>query len=109
LGFGLIVIGVILLLISVLTSGPESCPANGCVPGEFLWYNVVRDAAFFSSISFIALGIILLIVARRMKPAQETETPIAQGPPAGKIGNYVSGVSSDQLYQVYRDGRFRDN
>jgi thiosulfate reductase cytochrome b subunit len=73
LAFGLVVIGVILLLISVLTGGPESCPANGCVPGEFLWYNVVRDAAFFSSIAFIALGIILLIVARRTKPSQETE------------------------------------
>jgi hypothetical protein len=96
LGFGLIAIGVILLIISILTGGPESCPPNGCVPEVFLWYDVVRGVAFFSSIAFIALGIILLIAARRMKPAQEREAPIAQGPPAGKIGNYVSGVSSDQ-------------
>src|SRR5260370_40453989 len=68
LGFGLIAIGVILLIISVLAGGPESCPATGCVPGVFLWYDVVRAAAFFSSIAFIALGILLVIVARRLKP-----------------------------------------
>ena len=71
LGFGLIAIGVILLIISVLARGPESCPATGCVPGAFLWYDVVRAVAFFSSIAFIALGILLLIVARRMNPKDE--------------------------------------
>jgi hypothetical protein len=80
LGFGLIAIGVILLLVSVLTGGPESCPATGCVPGVFLWYDIVRDAAFFSSTTFIVSGITLLIVARRLKPAQETETAIVQAP-----------------------------
>jgi hypothetical protein len=83
LGFGLIAIGVILLIINILTGGPESCSPNGCVPGGFLWYDVVRGVAFFSSIAFIALGIMLLIVARRMKPAQENKSPIAQGPAGG--------------------------
>lgn len=77
LGFGLVAIGVILLTISIFTGQPESCPANGCVPGVFFWYDVVRGIAFFSSIAFIVLGIILLIVARRMRPAKEIET-IAQ-------------------------------
>ena len=80
LGFGLIAIGVILLLVSVLIGGPESCPATGCVPGVFLWYDVVRAVAFYSSIAFIAIGIILLIAARRMKPQQETEAAVAQAP-----------------------------
>jgi hypothetical protein len=46
----------------------------------FLWYDIVRDAAFFSSTTFIVSGITLLIVARRLKPAQETETAIVQAP-----------------------------
>ena len=80
LGFGLVVIGAILLLVSLLTGGPESCPATGCVPGVFLWYDVVRAVAFFSSIAFIALGIILLVVASRLEPKKETQAAFAQPP-----------------------------
>jgi len=46
----------------------------------FLWYDVARGAAFFLSIAFIGLRVILPIAARRMKPAQETEAAIEQVP-----------------------------
>ena len=83
LGFGLTVIGLILLFISVLTGGPESCPATGCVPGVFFWYFVVRDAAFFLSLAFIVLGIVLIIVARRMKATKETNMVAVHAPASG--------------------------
>jgi thiosulfate reductase cytochrome b subunit len=81
LGFGLTLIGLILLFISLLTGGPESCPATGCVLGVFFWYDVVRNAAFFSSVAFIVLGILLIIVARLMKPTMETNTVADHGAP----------------------------
>ncbi|OLD13492.1 MAG: hypothetical protein AUI97_04105 [Crenarchaeota archaeon 13_1_40CM_3_52_17] len=80
LGFGLTVIGLILLFISILTGGPESCPATGCVPGVFLWYDIVRDAAFFLSIAFIVLGIVMTIASRRMKPRWDTNMVAAHTP-----------------------------
>jgi hypothetical protein len=75
LGFALIVLGFLLVLITVL-GGPGfyNCPANGCPSGTFQWYLVVSTVTFFSGIAFILSGIILLIVARGMKPKQETET-----------------------------------
>jgi len=82
LGFGLTVIGLILLFISLLTGGPESCP-SGCVPGVFFWYYVVRDAEFFLSLAFIVLGIVLIIVAIRMKATKETNTVAVHAPASG--------------------------
>jgi thiosulfate reductase cytochrome b subunit len=71
LGFGLIVIGDILLIVGIFTLGmPEHCPANGCVPGAFFWIDLMSSVTFFSGITFIAIGIVLIIVARRMKPDQ---------------------------------------
>jgi uncharacterized membrane protein len=81
MGFVLLVIGLIFLIIGVFALGePESCPVNGCVPGEFLWLDILRAAVFFSGVVFIAIGITLLIVARRMKPMQETGSVVAQIP-----------------------------
>jgi len=85
LGFGLTLIGLVLFFISLLTGGPESCPATGCVPGVFFWYDVVRNAAFFSSITFIVLGILLIILARRMEPAMETNTVADHAPQTSKM------------------------
>jgi thiosulfate reductase cytochrome b subunit len=75
LGFALIVLGFLLVVITVL-GGPGfyNCPANGCPPGTFQWYWVVSTIAFFSGIAFILSGIILLIIARGLKPKRETET-----------------------------------
>jgi len=83
LGFGLTVIGLILLFISLLTGGLEICPTTGCVPGVFFWYFVVRDAAFFLSLAFIVLGIVLIIVARRMKATKETNMVAVHAPASG--------------------------
>ena len=68
LGSGLIIIGVILLVIGTIgLNQVYHCPINGCGPeveSRIFWERV----SFYSGIAFIAAGIILLFVARRMKP-----------------------------------------
>jgi ABC-type antimicrobial peptide transport system permease subunit len=72
LGFALVVLGILLFLVAVLGGpGIMHCPANGCPPLTFQEY-LVGILVFFSSIALIIAGIILLIVARKMKPRQET-------------------------------------
>ena len=73
LGFALIVLGIFLFMLGLIGgpsgSGP-SCPLNGCPPGPLPWYWWLPGASFFSGITLIIIGIILLIVARSMKPKQ---------------------------------------
>ena len=82
LGFALIVIGIFLFMLGLI-GGPELsvyCPANGCLPVSLPWYWWVPTASFFSGIALVVVGIILLIVARPIKPAQHTEVAMAQVP-----------------------------
>jgi FtsH-binding integral membrane protein len=70
LGFALIVLGFLLIIIALLGGfGISSCPANGCPPSTFQWVGIFT---FSSGIALVIIGIILLIVAREMKPDQET-------------------------------------
>ena len=71
LGFGLIAIGVILLMISALAASRNLVMQTVAFLARFLWYDVVHTVAFFSSIALIALGTVLLVAARRVKPEQE--------------------------------------
>lgn len=66
LGFVLIIVGILLILIALLSTTVTNCPAGSCPPesppmGGFL---------FFSGIALAIIGIILVIIARRMKPEQ---------------------------------------
>jgi len=76
-GFALIILGIILFMIGVF--GIISfrtyidCPTSGCPPYSLPAYYLLPVASFFSGIAFVVAGIILLIVARGMKP-RETET-----------------------------------
>jgi len=82
LGFALMVIGIFLFMLGLI-GGPELstyCPVNGCLPVSLPWYWWVPTAAFFSGIALVVVGIVLLIVARGMKPKQETEVAISQMP-----------------------------
>ena len=45
-----------------------------------MWYDIVRDAAFFLSIAFIVLGIVMTIASRRMKPRWDTNMVAAHTP-----------------------------
>ena len=65
LGFALIIIG-FLLIILALGGTTTYCPANGCPNSASPWMGVF---VFFSGITLVIIGIILLIVARRMKPS----------------------------------------
>jgi uncharacterized membrane protein len=80
LGFALIVIGILLFILGLLGGGYQSCPSVrpgfGCsVP----WYWWIPGASFVSGIGLIIVGIILLVLARRIKPKRKTDT--ARGPP----------------------------
>jgi len=82
LGFAFIVLGIFLFMLGLI-DGPElstSCPANGCPPVSLPWYWWVPTASFFSGITLVMVGIVLLIVARGMKPKQETDVAIPQTP-----------------------------
>ncbi|OLE90965.1 MAG: hypothetical protein AUF79_07455 [Crenarchaeota archaeon 13_1_20CM_2_51_8] len=51
---------------------PTNCPPNGCPP-DVLWRIYGPSIiSFYSGIALIAVGIILLFVARRMKPEKDT-------------------------------------
>jgi hypothetical protein len=83
LGFALIVIGIFLFMIGLIggaTGTGTYCPLNGCPPGSLPWYWWLPGASFFSGIALVIVGIILLIVARCMKPKQETDVAIPQTP-----------------------------
>lgn len=71
LGFALIVLGIFLFTLGVI-GGPfgafTSCPLNGPCPLPWYWW--LPAASFFSGITLITIGIILLIIAGRMKPEQ---------------------------------------
>ncbi|HEV2118936.1 MAG TPA: hypothetical protein VGS11_02330 [Candidatus Bathyarchaeia archaeon] len=76
LEFALIVLGFLLFLVALLGgSGVTTCPVSGCVPGPYQWYAAVGFLAFVSGIALMILGIVLLILARDMKPEQETDVP----------------------------------
>ena len=83
LGFALIVIGIFLFILGLI-GGPTgtypSCPINGCPPGPLPWYWWLPAASFFSGIGLVIVGIILVIVARGMRPKQEKNAAIAQMP-----------------------------
>jgi len=77
LGFALIIVGFLLLLITLLYTSVTNCPANGCPNNASPWIGVL---VFFSSITLVIIGIILLIVARRMKPERDTDAAFEQEP-----------------------------
>ncbi len=88
LGFALIVIGIFLFILSLL-AGPFRLPF---LTGEPLpWYWWIPSATFFSGIGLTITGIILLIVARSMKPEQKTEAANTQTPAGARIGNCALG------------------
>ena len=73
LGFALVVLGIFLFMLGLIggpTGTGPSCPLNGCPPGPLPWYWWLPAASFFSGITLIIIGIILLVVAQRMKPEQ---------------------------------------
>ena len=81
LGFALTVIGIFLIILSLIAgpyrySGPP-CAYPGC---PLPWYWWIPSASFFSGIGLTIAGIILLIVARSMKPKQKTDAAIKQAP-----------------------------
>jgi len=61
-----------------LIGGPQQslpCPTSGCpppVPSVLPWYWWIPGAAFFSGIALVIAGIVLIIIARGVKPRQET-------------------------------------
>ncbi len=82
LGFALVLIGILLLLLGLL-GGPQqnvACPVSGCPPSVLPWYWWIPSASFFSGTGLIITGIILLIVARSMKPKQRTDATFTQAP-----------------------------
>jgi len=80
LGFALIVIGILLFILALLappyTSSLAPCAYPGC---QLPWYWWITGASFISGIGLIIVGIILLILARRMKPERRTDA--AEGSP----------------------------
>ena len=74
LGFALIVIGILLFILGLLappyTSSLAPCAYPGC---PLPWYWWIPGASFTSGIGLITAGIILLILARRMKPKPRTD------------------------------------
>jgi len=79
LGFALIVLGIFLFMLGLIggsTGTGPACPLNGCPPGPLPWYWWLPAASFLSGIALVIIGIILLIVARSMKPKQEVDTAI---------------------------------
>jgi len=74
LGFALIVIGVIFLMAAIIgLNQAYDCPISGCGPeiASRIGWELVT---FWLSIAFIAVGIILLFIARRMRPEMETDS-----------------------------------
>jgi hypothetical protein len=70
-------VGFLLIIIALLGgSGVTYCPANGCPPGGSAWMGVF---VFFSGIALVIIGIILLIVARSMKPNPAKDKPEESG------------------------------
>ncbi len=71
LGFALIVIGILLFILGLLADTSQSCPpVPSAYPGgcPLQWYWWIPGASFISGIGLIIVGIILVILARRMKP-----------------------------------------
>jgi len=69
LGFALIVMGIFPLFFG-LRGNSTSCPATGCpdsVISRLCWQSAI---SFFSGITLVTVGIVLVIMTRRMKPAQ---------------------------------------
>ena len=67
LGFTLIIVGCLLIIFTLLGTSVTNCPPNQCVPGGSPWMGVF---VFFSGIALVIIGVILLIIARRMKLEQ---------------------------------------
>jgi hypothetical protein len=75
LGFFLIIIGVFPLFFG-LQGGWTTCPPTGCPPSvisRLYWQSTI---SFFSGITLVTTGIVLLIAARQMKPVQKTDVAI---------------------------------
>ncbi len=85
LGFALIVIGVILLMAAIIgLNQGYNCPISGCGPeiASRIYWEIVT---FWSGITFIAVGIILLFMARGMRPKMETDSVTStQSPEPGQ-------------------------
>ena len=84
LGFALLVVGIFLFILGLIAgpygySGPP-CAYPGCVPSVLPWYWWIPSASFLSGIALTIAGIILLIVARSMKPQQRTDAANTQTP-----------------------------
>jgi hypothetical protein len=75
LGFALILIGILLIILDLLGGGYQSCPllspAYPSCPSPWYWW--IPGASFISGIGLIIVGIILLILARRLKPKPTTD------------------------------------
>jgi uncharacterized membrane protein HdeD (DUF308 family) len=75
-GFALIILGILLIMLGVLSviTFMEStyCPASGCPPYSLPLQSLLLPT-FFSGIAFVIIGIILLIVARGMKPKRDSD------------------------------------
>ncbi len=68
LGFFLVVLGTILLIIGLIgLNTPTFCPANSC-SSDVLWriYGPYW-VSFYSGVALIMIGILLLVLARRVK------------------------------------------
>ncbi len=71
LGFALIIVGFLLIIITLLGTSITNCPPSRCVPGGSSWMGVF---VFFSGITLVIIGIILLIIASK----HETKAGLAQ-------------------------------
>lgn len=85
LGFALVVLGFFLFMIGLI-GGPDLHILTG---QPLPWYWWVPTASFFSGIALVIVGIILLIVARGMKPEQWTDAAAEQVPESEQIENYA--------------------
>ena len=77
LGFLLIAIGILLFILGLLAP-PYSLPPCAYPGCPLPWYWWIPGASFISGIGLIIAGIILLVLARRMKPKPKTD--LADGP-----------------------------
>jgi hypothetical protein len=105
LGFALFVLGIFLFIIGLL-GYPIPISTGEPLP----WYWWVPTASVLSGIALIVIGIVLLIVARGMKPNQEPDTTLAHDAPEHdvELGFHCGGklvVSCrDQGYSVVGAG-----
>lgn len=79
LGLVLTVMGIVPLVFS-FTEGTIICPSTGCPPNvlsTLYWQSAIL---FFSGIALVVLGIMSILVARRVKRTQWTDAPFPSAP-----------------------------